>query len=103
MEFTPRTIKITSSSKHWGGVAAGGRSDGTELAVEFDISGYDTFDETLTRAILQTQRKLDALALLTEYCKGAIDAARYKVELSVIKERYGKLLKDQGDIDSEEA
>lgn len=93
MDFHPKMIKLRSGSKHWGPTGnMQGRSDGTEIEIEFDCSGFDDFDETLTRKILQTQRKLDALALLSEYCKGAIEATRYKAELKRLKEGYRQVL-----------
>jgi hypothetical protein len=93
MDFRPKAIKLRTTSKHWGPTGnMQGRSDGTEFEIEFDCSGFDEFDEILTRKILTTQRKLDSLALLSEYCKGAIDVPRYKTELKRLKDGYRQVL-----------
>jgi len=104
MDFHPKTIKLRGISKHWGPTGnMQGKSDGTEIEIEFDCSGFDDFGEELTRKILHTQRKLDATALLAEYCKGALDVSRYKNELKRLKEGYRQVLnkKEEDDDDAE--
>lgn len=91
----PSKVTIISSHKTWGGDRDSGTSGGSEfhLECEIDLTTYpDLTPMELKRAVLEEKRRLDLLALDTEYLRGTLPHERYTREREVIKDRYGRVL-----------
>lgn len=89
MHLAPRRVILTSSLKFFG--LDVGASDGTEVAIEYELSGEEGDDPRSD--ILAAKERLDLVVLAMEYAKGSLSAEKFVTRKSVLKARYDQLLR----------
>jgi len=88
-QLVPRKVVLGSSIKFFG--LDIGRSDGTEISVEFEVpDGID--GKELKKAMLLEKENLDNLVLIMENAKGTMKESFWKTSRQRLKDAYDSML-----------